>query len=254
MTISFKIVYSKTSETLMSTSEFIDTYLFGIPLTNKAGQTISPSALKVHIQGAQEEIERYLSLKIRKQIILEEKDYNRNDWMSWGYMRTTYPVNKAFELKGFVNTVQQMDMPTAWLSVRDSNDELKYRQIHVVPVAATTIQYSTIYNGVVPLGFFSNDTIPNYWRSVYCTGFNRVPMDLLNVIGKLGAINVFHVLGNLILGTPGLQSKSISIDGLSQSYQTQGSYKAIVEAYLKDLEISLPRLYNYYKGFTVLSM
>ena len=174
--------------------------------------------------------------------------------MSWGYMRTSYPVSAAFELKGFVNTVQQMDIPSAWLSTKSSNDESKFRQIHVVPVSSIGVQYTTIYNGVVPLGFYSNQNIPNYWRSVYCTGFTKVPADLLNVIGKLGAINVFHVLGDLILGTPGLSSKSISIDGLSQSYQTQGSYKQRIDAYLKDLELSLPRLYNYYKGITVLSM
>jgi hypothetical protein len=254
MKIAFKIVYKNTSDTVMGVSEFIDTYLFGIPLINRQGETLSPSAITTHIQAASEEIEKYLSIKIRKQIIAEERDYMKDDWMSWGYMRTSYPVSAAFELKGFVNTVQQMDIPGAWLSTKSSNDESKFRQIHVVPVSGIGVQYTTIYNGVVPLGFFANNVIPNYWRSVYCTGFTNIPADLMNVIGKLGAINIFHVLGDLILGTPGLSSKSVSIDGLSQSYQTQGSYKQRIDAYLKDLELSLPRLYNYYKGVTVLSM
>lgn len=254
MVIDFKIKYKKTSELLLSVEEFISTYLFGIPLTNRQGSTLSNHALTIHIQSAQEEIERYLSIRLKMQIQKEDKDYNKEDWRSWGYLRTMYPVCKAFELKGFVNTVQQMDMPAAWLSVHKSSDNMKYRQVHVVPVSAVGVQYSTIYNGVVPLGFFSNNTIPNYWRVVYCTGFEKVPVDILNIIGKLAAINVFHLMGDLILGTPGLQSKSISIDGLSQSYQTKGAYRDRIDGYLKDLAVSLPRLYNYYKGVTVLSM
>ena len=252
-TLTFQISYGINEGLIINPSEFIDLYLFGVPLKDKQGHCLPMNTLENFIKTAQEEIEHYLGIKIMKQVISESKDYYLADWQSWGYLKTTYMVNKAYELKGFINTVQQMDLPKEWLSVRTSQDSLKYRSIHVVPVASASIQTSSIYHGVVPLGFFSNNIIPNYWKAVYTTGFDHPPMDLLNVIGKLASINVFALLGDLILGTPGIVSKSIGIDGLSQSYSTSSGFKNRIDGYLKDLELSLPRLYNYYKGFSILS-
>jgi len=252
--INFKIQYNKNTLPI-SVNEFVDLYLYGVPLTDKHGNTIPANTLKFYIQSAQEEIEHYLGIKLQKQIIEESKDYFLSDWQAWGYMRTAYPVNKIFELKGFVNTVQQMDIPKEWLSIKYGTEQnMRFRQINVVPVAATSVQYSTIYSGVVPLGFFANSTIPNYWKAVYTTGFDIIPKDILNFIGKFAAIGVFHLLGDLILGTPGITSKSISIDGLSQSYTTQSGFSQRINGYMKDLEIAKEHLYNYYKGVTVISL
>lgn len=252
--LNFNIIYNVNDELVFNLSEFIDSYFLGIPLIDKQGNSISNFVISDSISAAQLEIENYLSIKLKKQIIFEEKDYTKEDWLSWGYLRVTYPVNEIYELKGFVNSVQQMDLPREWLSIKRSNDNLKFRQIHVVPISSSSIQTSLIYNGVVPLGFFQNQNIPNYWKVVYTTGFDIVPIDLYNIVGKLASLNLFHILGDLILGSPGVVAKSISIDGLSQSYSTQSGFKNRIDSYLKDLELTLPRLYNYYKGITCLSL
>lgn len=252
-TLTFQISYGINEGLIISPSEFIDLYLFGVPLKDKQGHCLPMNTLENFIKTAQEEIEHYLGIKIMKQVISESKDYYLADWQNWGFVRTTYMVNKAYEMVGFVNQVQQMNLPKEWLSVRTTQDNLKYRSIHVVPVVASTIQTSSIYHGVVPLGMMSNGIIPNYWKLVYTTGFDVLPMDLLNIVGQLAAINVFALLGDLILGTPGIVSKSIGIDGLSQSYSTSSGFKTRIDQYLKNLELSLPRLHNYYRGFGILS-
>ena len=253
MILNFDIVYNVNDGLIFSPSEFIDMYLYGIPLIDKQGNSIPTSLITNIIKSAQQEVENWLSVKLNKQVIFEEKDYFREDWLSWGYLRTTYPVNEVFELKGFVNSIQQMDLPKEWLSCRKSNDEIKFRQVHVIPITASTIQTSNIYNGVVPLGFFQNNNIPNYWKIIYISGFDTIPLDLYNFIGKLASLNIFHIMGDLILGAPGITAKSISIDGLSQSYSTQSGFKNRIDGYLKDLAESKDKLYTFYKGITILS-
>ena len=106
-------------------------------------------------------------------------------------------------------------------------------------------------------GFGYLNNIANYWNIEYCTGFNNVPTDILNVIGQFAAIKIFHILGDLIIGA-GIASQSLSIDGLSQSIGTTSSatnagYGARIQGYLKELKETLPRMQGKYVGvkFTV---
>lgn len=251
--LNLDIVYNVGNDLIFNPSEFIEMYLFGVPLVDKQGNSLSMVTLTDIFQSAQKEVENWLSIKFKKQVIFEEKDFFKDDYQAWGFIKTNYPVNEAFEIKGRVNTVEQMNIPKEWISYHKSNDDIKYRQVNIVPITASTIQTSMIYNGVVPLGFFANKNIPNYWSLIYVSGFDRIPSDLYNYVGKLAAISIFHVLGDIILGTPGVVSKSISIDGLSQSYSTSSGFKNRIDGYLKDLENSKDRLYTYYKGITILS-
>jgi hypothetical protein len=84
--------------------------------------------------------------------------------------------------------------------------------------------------------------IPNYWNIEYVTGWHNPPEELLNAVGMLTAINVLQIISDaLMAGTArmvqdsngrtvlqtngamfggiglGMSSKSISLDGLSQS-------------------------------------
>ncbi len=258
MALDFVMTYGKNDGLIMSPSEMLETYFYGIPIIDKRGNTIAEDVFKNYISAAQSEIEKYLGIKLIPQIITEDIDFTFNDWRAWGFLRTTYPVTEVWEMKGFVNTVQQMDMPKEWLSIRETNTDLKYRHIHLLPITSTAIQHSMIYHGVVPLGLFTMQNIPNYWTVVYGTGFPKIPYDLYNFIGKLAAINVFHIMGDLILGA-GIASMSIGLDGLSQSISTTSSatnagYGARIINYVADLKRGLPRLYNYYKGITVLAV
>jgi len=72
------------------------------------------------------------------------------------------------------------------------------------------------------------------------------------VIGKLAAINIFHQLGDIILGA-GIASQSLGIDGLSQSISTTSSatnagYGARITGYLADLKQARVDLKNKYDG------
>jgi len=256
--ITLKCPYGQ-NEMVMSPTEMLETYFYGIDIC-KNGKVISNEMMKMYLQAATEEVEKALDIKIVPQIVAEDQDFWLNDWKAWGYIKMTYPIRKAHELKGFINDVQQIVYPQEWLSSRRTSDgELYFRNLYLVPTNGAATTNAVVFSGITPhLGFFGNKQIPNYWRAQYCTGFDKVPKDLLNFIGKMAAINLFHILGDIILGA-GIASQSIGIDSLSQSIATTSSatnagYGARVTGYLKDMKASWPNLKSYYKGFTMTSL
>ena len=260
--LSFTSKFKKKDELILSPQELLNTYFYGIQITESQGTSMSSEVIKRFIQAAQEEVEKWLGIKIAKQIITEDKDFHRNDWYSWGYIRTTYPCSKGLSLDGYIGEVKQIQYPTEWLSVRHTSDgELYHRHLYLVPSTNSPSPSMVVYTGMTPhLSLTGSITVPNYWRISYETGFCKVPKDLLNFIGMLAAINIFHIMGDIILGAPGVSSQSIGIDGLSQSYSAKSDgYGGRIKGYLEMMNGTngrdglKERVYNYYKGFTVSS-
>lgn len=252
--INYSLVYGKNLDLVISPSELLELYFFGINIDRQQGVDFSNETLRFYIAAAQQEVEKYLTIKLKKQIIEEKKDFYRSDFSNWSYLRVTYPVVKAHKLKGFISDTQQIDYPDEWLSVRTTNDgELYHRNIYLVPGSDAARTNSIVYSGISPhLGYFGIGQIPNYWKATYCTGFDKVPAELIDIIGKLAAINMFNVLGDIVLGS-GIAAQSISIDNLSQNIQTTQSaensaYSARIRMYLGELKKKLPQLKSYYYG------
>jgi hypothetical protein len=95
--------------------------------------------------------------------------------------------------------------------------------------------------------------IPDYWKVAYLTGFDKIPDNILTVIGKLASIFILQQLGDVILG-PGISSMSLGLDGLSQSVSSTKSasnsaFGSRISVYTKDLERELPALHDFFTGF-----
>ena len=91
--------------------------------------------------------------------------------------------------------------------------------------------------------------IPDYWRVQYITGWDvdQMPMDLINLLGKLASFGPASIAGDLILGIAGVSGQSLSIDGLSQSISTTASatsagYSARLLQYQKEIKETVGRL------------
>ena len=263
-TLTLSIKYSKNGDSLMSPSEMQALYFYGITIQDRQGKDLEPRVWRHFLLAAQQEIEKYLGIKIKKQIIEENLDFYNDEWRSWGYLPTTYQVTKPFRLAGFLGTVKQLEYPTDWLTARKTNDgETFYRRIFLVPVQGgetATTGASILYSGVLPsLGLNGWDKIPNYWTCTYCTGFDKIPEDLLDVIGKLAALGIFNIAGDIALGQAALANYSLSLDGLSQSVGTTNSatnaaFGARIGQYYKEIKDSLEKLRGYYRGVGVISM
>ena len=252
--LSLTISYAKNTGLVLNASELKQLYFTGIKLEDQYQNPISNETIEFYIEAAQKELEDYLSIKLTRQAYQENRDYMFDDWIQWGYIPTTYPVVSPISLKGFLNTTLQVDYPSTWLSAKgQSNDEGSYhRSISTVPVQGTASIASgnSVYVGLVPLSSrFGSKTVPNYWASRYSTGFNVIPADILAYIGKMAAMNILALLNELISGQPGVSNKSISIDGVSQTVNSQAGYAARIKLYQTETTRTLPLLSAKYRGF-----
>lgn len=258
--LTLKIQYNKNTGAVISPTELRERYLFGIPVCSGDGRRMSSSSIEQHIQSAQTLVENLFNVKLTKQVIEENRDFNRQEFMSWGYIRTMYPIDYIDNLEGWINEVCQITYPREWLSIKKQESVAVYRNLYLVPNTgsrngATMTQNSLIYNGISPhLGWFGQSYIPNYWRPRYITGWDKVPADLMDFIAKVASINILSVLGDVLYGV-GITSLQVSLDGVSQSTPLTrsgqgGLFSGRIKQYVEDLKENLPVLKSKYRGIS----
>lgn len=257
-TLRLKIPYAVNSNLIISPAELLEMYFFGTPPRKKDGETMSEETIRHYIEAAQEQVESYLSLKIKKQVVEETADFDRADYAAWGYVRTAYPIRRVRRLVGFYGDMKQVEYPFTWLSVPRPANNAYSRYLNLMPSASNGLaSNSVVYSGTLPLGFTSQTQMPNYWRVTYETGFAPVPEQVVKVIAQLAAIGIFLIIGDLILGA-GVASQSLSIDGLSQSVSSTAStsssgYGARVNELRKNVLSELEALRDLYVGVRLVS-
>lgn len=243
-----KISYNKNNGLLISPMELRETYLFGIPVCTTDGRKISQAALMQAIRSAQQKFERVFSIKLQKEVIEESKDFIREDFNHWGYVKSTYPIAYASKLQGFINEACQTDYPHEWLVIKRTENVATFRNLYLIPNSSSVHgakmnATSLIYNGISPhLGWFGSRLIPNYWRMTYVTGWDadKIPDDLIDAINKLAAINAMAIIGTYLYGV-GISSLNVSLDGVSQSIPLTkggryGLFSDRIQLYLDDLK------------------
>jgi len=258
-TLTLTIEYSKNEGLVLSPSDLQNLYLSGIPICFPAtGGRISQETIKQKIAAAQKYIENVLSIKLQKQLIIEEQDFNRQEFHQWGYIRTVYPIVVPKLLEGRINDIIQITYPENWLSIKNGNDPVNFRNMHIIPNTkgpAEQNAYSVVYSGLSPaLGYFGAGYIPNYWKANYGTGWeaDEIPIDIIDAIGKHAAIQMLAIIGDLLYG-PGIGNQSVSLDGISQTYSTtksggKGAFSGRVDQYKSELEQSVKDLKAEYLG------
>ena len=259
--IQFNIVYAKNTQLVYSAAELVEPYLHGIPLCLPDGRKPSMESLAEKIRLAQRQVEQFLSIKLFRQEVTETRDFIRSDYFNWGYLQVTYPIREVLDFDGFVSTTKQVEFPATWVSSKETDQEdLLFRTIHIVPAGSNTPgTNSVVFVGITPnLGFMGVQSIPNYWRVKYCTGFKVIPVELRDVVSKLAAIQILAILGDLLLG-PGISSSSLSLDGLSQSISSTRSgttsiYGARIKQYGDEVKEALTNLKDWYNPPRMLVM
>ncbi len=256
--LKLKIQYNKNEGLVMSPTELRENYLFGIPFSGNDGRKISNQAVKEHIINAQKKIENLFSIKFNKQVIEESRDFVRQEFNTWGYIRTMYPIVFINELKGMINDVQQISYPKQWLSIKKISEIAIYRNVYLVPNngnGTSMDSHSISYNGLSPnIRWMGQSFIPNYWKLKYITGWNEIPKDLLDFVAKYAAINVLGLLGDILYGV-GITSIQLSLDGVSQSTPLSrsaqgGIFAGRIKQYTEEIKTEMPNLRNQYRGIT----
>lgn len=260
-TLSFVIKNKKNRGLVINGRELLTLYFYGIGIVNQQGTGISTVALETYIRAAQDEIERYLTIKFFKESIEEKSDYYRDEFRGTGYIKTKYTVNTPLLLQGYIGDYLQLEYPKEWLTQNTVGGLGNARQIVVVPnsnVNTVSINAALFAGSIIPyLGLVNSRAIGSYWHVTYVTGFgcDNMPYDLLDVVGKYASMRVFNLLGDIVIGA-GIASQSLSIDGLSQSIQTTSSaenaaYSARIKQYIVEIKATMDRLKGTYKGITL---
>jgi len=255
--------YKKNTGLVISPSEIMDLYFYGVTIQSKDGSSLDEDTIRFYIQSAQKEIENWLKIKFKCELMSESVSYHRDDYMNGlPQMQTIYPVNTPLSLTGFYKKVEQIQYPSSWLSAHYNNDGYYRKRISIVPTAGSAVGTSqdVILTGITTSYYGSlgrYNTLPDYFQMQYLTGFSykNFPYDLIQVVGQLSAIPLFAIAGDLILGTAGIASQSLSIDNLSQSIATTSSatnsgYGSRIVEYRKSIDQTLKRIKSIYKGFS----
>lgn len=265
-----------TQSSIISVEDFKLKYLYGLPL-EKDGVTIPDDIFINMIDVAVQQVEMLLNLKLKKVIITEQKDFRYDDWVHWSYVKATYPVVCPVSLDGYLGTTKQAAYPRQWLTARKTDDGKLYSRIlYMVPAygAASGNQNSIVVSGIIPsLNWFAayrgNGHIPCYWTLSYVTGWTKVPAEILDAVCKIAVVQLLPIISDMLMGNAnsniqgsgvgwGISSKSISIDGLSQSLSSTAPQSGIFGARMKEYKDALgdtagknsgelQRIIDYYK-------
>ena len=229
MTKSFNIRWNKFTGTqgsmLLSPSEFKEQWLYGIPLCNQiTGQSISDNVYKQKILFAQKMVEDELGIKLFRQTIEETKDFVREEFSTWCFVKASWQILKPCSMVGQLNERVIITYPHQWLSVKrgNANDNTPWKEIYIVPNGEATVTFSYLLTTYPHYFTFAGARIiPNYWKLRYITGFEVIPNELIELAGMMVAIQILPMLemvvGNVSGRSFGQASQSLSMDGLSQS-------------------------------------
>lgn len=181
----------------------------------------------------------------------DDGHYRADYWQSFPILFTNYPVNTPISLTGRLNNIEQISYPTQWLTNTQNSYGLYKRRVSIVPTGTSvaTANAEVILSGITTqLGSQHFRMIPDYWDFQYITGFDidNLPMDLINLTGKLASFGPLGIAGDLILGA-GIANQSLSVDGLSQSIgstssATNAGYGARLVQYEREIKDTVKRI------------
>lgn len=239
----FNVRYAKDTSLVMSVNDFKNQFLFGLNI-QRYGQPMPDSVYEQYLRTAQSKMEEFLQLKLVQQLYTEDKGFWSEDWQSWGFIPTQFPVKCPVDLRGYFGAVEQTTYPKEWLSAKTTSDgQYLQRQVTIVPNVASAYSQNIVFQGVLPnINYYGNRQIPNYWKLTYVTGFdrNRIPQSIMTAIGQLAALDILAIASDALLPYPGVGSTSISLDGLNQSISsfangTTGVFGARQKQYISGL-------------------
>jgi len=237
---------------IVSVQELKTNYLFGLDLTNDAGEPMPDSLYEWFIKSSVSWFEHRLQLALRpKPITAELHDYYAEDFREYVFIKTKdYPIIDVSELRFVIPgsggaTIQTFDR---------ANLQLEKEAGHVQVVSGSMGLASASGVPWLPFRYSARRFIPGAFQIDYTAGFasEDIPMVLRDAIAKLASFGPLNPLGDL-LGGAGIASQNLSIDGLSQGYTTTssamyGGYGARLSQYEKEIKLVIPTLEKYYKG------
>lgn len=243
-----------TFEAVLTIQQLKDIYLYGVNLTEDTGAPYPDELYAHYIRQAIDFTERELDVKLLPtKIVGDRYDYYRRDYENFGFVQLReYPVlsleKYALQYPGAANPIISFDL--AWIQLDKSAGH-----VQVYPSTGVyTNAFISSGGGYLPLIHGGAEYLPNLITVDYTAGFElgKIPAGILEIVGKKASTGPLNTAGDLIAGA-GIATKSLSIDGLSQSVGTTSSatnsgYGARLIQYEKEVKIQMKMMRAYLKG------
>lgn len=237
---------------ILTVNELKARYLFGVDITNDAGEPLSDATFTHYILAAIRWMEHELDIAVIPTSFTDLQDYYANDYGAFNFIRLdNYPVISVEEFRVQYPSGQNVVVfPPEWYRLNKAEGHLQ-----IVPTAGTLSEMMIGQGGsFLPAVYNGMAYLPQLFQVDYTAGFEegKVPRNIVDIIGMLASMGPFNIFGDLIAGA-GIASISLSLDGLSQSIGTTSSatnsgYGARIIQYHKQIRDQMPNLKRYYKG------
>src|SRR5579871_911690 len=110
--INLSIKYHIDTTSPFSAQDIKDKYLSFLPNDFNCNQYISDETIEYYIKAAKQLLEEYLGMLISRKVITESRDFFIDDWLQWGFIKTTYPVQSGVSLSGYLGDKLQVTYPS----------------------------------------------------------------------------------------------------------------------------------------------
>lgn len=215
---------------------FCKNYLTGIEV-----EGVTPEFFQEKLEDAIDFVAHETGVAIRDEVVVDEPhDYVANDWFNYSYLTLNRgPIKTVARIVAIYPTGNYLfQFPSEWIRTNRNG-----RQVQIVPSGGSLSQALLGQGGTyLPIIYRNLSYLPQLFHVDYTSGWEsgQVPRRLIQAVCKRAAIEVLAILGDIIYG-PGVVSRSLSVDGLSQSesYVNNGQAGAIftsrIVQYMKDL-------------------
>jgi hypothetical protein len=244
--------------TLITTQQLKDAYLTGVKLVDQTGTPFPAAVFDTAVTNAVSWFELKTKIHLTPFTIDDEAhDYHVDEYNNFAYFYIyEYPVLSIDSINAIYPTGQTILLfPSTWVKAYP-----RAGQIHLVPTAGTLSQVLIGQGGsYLPLLSGRLSYLPQLFHIAYKAGFGagKIPDAVNDAIGLRAAIHVMDTAGSVVI-EPGIQSKSVSIDGLSQSTAAMvgqfGPYSGRINEYQRRLDDLVETLQQEYKGIRMVAL
>jgi hypothetical protein len=237
-------------EPLIDAQGIRDRILWGIKLVSmQTKQEMSDDLIDTKIQDAIALVEQETGIQIGPTQHDERQAFDRNEYAAMGYFRLqNRPVTSIESLRIVAsNDTQLWQVSQDWIDT----GYLSKGEIYIVPInVAVSSQAGTsgAAGGAAFLAILGQQGwVPAFWRIKYTTGFanGKLPRNINLLIGyQTGLI----ILADLAAANAKFGSKSLGVDGLSQSSSNPGAviYDRAIEELEKKKKMLIGKTKNQY--------
>jgi len=248
-------VRPKNNELIVSVDFLKTNFLFGVDLRDDDGNEMPESMHEFYIRSATTWMEDELATYFRPVTITNEAhDFHYNDYIQYNFLRLfCRPARRLTSLSlEFPVSLHKLEFDPAWFRLESSTG-----YVSVIPSQGSISKFIIGAGGTFLPALHAHSHLPFVFRADYEAGYNiaDIPIDILEVVGMKASLGALNIAGDLIAGA-GIATKSISLDGLSQSIGTTSSatnagYGARIIQYSKEIKDRLEILKGKYRGISM---